>query len=45
LEVANDIPIEWHFAEREVADTMRALFREKGLDAIKVVHTRALPLP
>jgi hypothetical protein len=45
LEVANDIPIEWHFAEREVADTMRALFHESGLDAIKVVHTRALPLP
>ncbi|MFL5353052.1 Tox-REase-5 domain-containing protein [Archangium sp.] len=37
LEAARGVPIEWHFAEQEVADFMRALFEEKSLGRIKVV--------
>jgi hypothetical protein len=36
-------PIQWHFAEREVADAMRALFQEKNLNGIQVIHTPATP--
>lgn len=32
-------PIEWHFAEREVADAVRAMLRESELGDIKVVFT------
>ncbi|RKH12512.1 hypothetical protein D7V97_08185 [Corallococcus sp. CA053C] len=31
----------WHFAEREVAEVVRELFRNEGLGSIKVVHTQA----
>jgi hypothetical protein len=31
--------IEWHFAEREVADAVRAMLRESELGDIKVVFT------
>ncbi|NMO19400.1 hypothetical protein HPC49_22380 [Pyxidicoccus fallax] len=34
-------PIEWHFAEREVADAVRAMLRDSDLDDIKVVFTPA----
>ncbi len=39
LKAARGTPIQWHFAEREVADLMRKLFKEKDLGRIKVVHT------
>jgi hypothetical protein len=40
---ADGLPIEWHFAEREVAEIMRQEFRRENLGAIKVIHTPALP--
>ncbi|WP_163999745.1 Tox-REase-5 domain-containing protein [Pyxidicoccus caerfyrddinensis] len=40
---ARGTPLQWHFAEREVADFVRALFRKEGLGAIKVVHTPPAP--
>jgi hypothetical protein len=43
LNAANGLPIEWHFAEREVADAMRKAFNTNRLDEIKVVHTPVLP--
>jgi hypothetical protein len=39
FKAAGDTPIEWHFAEREVADLMRALFKGERLREIKVIHT------
>jgi len=39
LKAANGVPVEWHFAEREVADAMRKAFNSKRLDEIKVVHS------
>jgi hypothetical protein len=41
LKAAGSTPIQWHFAEREVADLMRKLFKENSLDGIKIVHTPA----
>lgn len=38
IKAANGIPIEWHFAEKGVADKMREVFDKKGLN-IKVIHT------
>jgi Restriction endonuclease fold toxin 5 len=32
FKAANGAPIQWHFAEREVADFMRGQFQNKGLD-------------
>ncbi len=32
FKAANGTPIQWHFAEREVADFMRGQFQNKGLD-------------
>jgi hypothetical protein len=32
LKAADGTPIQWHFAEREVADFMRGQFQNKGLD-------------
>jgi hypothetical protein len=43
LNAANGFPVEWHFAEREVADAMRKAFNSKRLDEIKVVHSPAMP--
>jgi hypothetical protein len=43
IDAANDTPIQWHFAEREVADFMRELFQKRNLGRIKVVHTPASP--
>ncbi len=40
---AKGTPIQWHFAEREVADAVRDLFRNEGLGPIKVVYTPPLP--
>jgi hypothetical protein len=36
---ANGTPIQWHFAEREVADLVRALFQNNNLGNITVTHT------
>lgn len=36
---ANGAPIAWHFAEREVADAVRAMFRGSELGDIQVVFT------
>jgi hypothetical protein len=36
---AKGVPIQWHFAEREVADLMRVLFQSERLREIKVIHT------
>ncbi|HZI06125.1 MAG TPA: Tox-REase-5 domain-containing protein, partial [Archangium sp.] len=37
LNAANGTPIQWHFAESEVAELVRRLLREKNLDKIKVI--------
>lgn len=42
-EVANGVPVRWHFAEKKVADAMRVIFEQEGLGAIEIVHTSALP--
>ena len=39
LNAVTETLIEWHFAEKEVADFMRDLFRDKGLRRIRVTHT------
>jgi len=39
FEAAKGVPIEWHFAEREVADLMRKLFKGEEFSEIKVIHT------
>jgi hypothetical protein len=36
FKAARGTPLEWHFAEREVADLVRNLFKEKRLEKIKV---------
>lgn len=41
--VAKDIPIQWRFAEKEVAELVRNLFREENFDNIKVIHTEMSP--
>lgn len=41
LKAAGNTPIQWHFAEREVADLMRKLFEENNLDSIKVIPSPA----
>ena len=41
LQAANGRPIEWHFAEKPVADYVRELFRKQGWP-ITVIHT---PMP
>jgi hypothetical protein len=43
LRAANGTPIQWHFAEREVADIVRKLLQENEFDTIKVVHTPSSP--
>jgi|GEM_PF-4661119 len=37
--VSRGFPIEWHFAERRVADYVRVLFKRNGLGRISVIHT------
>ncbi|TNV62775.1 Tox-REase-5 domain-containing protein [Corallococcus exiguus] len=37
--VARGVPLEWHFAERKVADYVRALFKRNGLGRIPVHFT------
>ncbi|QAT85387.1 hypothetical protein EJ065_3826 [Corallococcus coralloides] len=39
--VARGFPVEWHFAERKVADYVRALFKRNGLGRIPVHFTPA----
>ena len=39
FEAAKGVPIEWHFAEREVANLMRKLFKGEEFSEIKVIHT------
>ncbi|WP_233585190.1 Tox-REase-5 domain-containing protein [Corallococcus sp. CA054B] len=43
FKAAKGTPIHWHFAEREVADAVRDLFRNEGLGTIKVVFTPPSP--
>jgi hypothetical protein len=43
VEAANGTPIQWYFAEREVADAMRIRFMDEGLGMIDVIHRPALP--
>ena len=38
IQAAAGRPIEWHFAEKEVADYVRAKFADKGF-RITVIHT------
>ncbi|RKH42139.1 hypothetical protein D7X12_16515 [Corallococcus sicarius] len=38
-QVARGFPMEWHFAERRVADYVRALFRRNGLGRVQVLFT------
>jgi Restriction endonuclease fold toxin 5 len=35
------IPVEWHVAEKQVADALRLLFERNDIDGIKVIHTPA----
>lgn len=42
---AKGTPIEWHFAEREVADLVRKLLEERFLGRIKVIPTIPPPAP
>jgi hypothetical protein len=42
FKAAGSTPIQWHFAESEVADIMRKLFKGKGLREIKVIHTQSI---
>jgi hypothetical protein len=37
FKAAQGTPLQWHFAEREVADLVRRLLEKKGLDEIKVI--------
>ncbi|OJT25585.1 hypothetical protein BO221_06850 [Archangium sp. Cb G35] len=37
LKAAGSTPIQWHFAEQEVADLMRKLFKANRLDRIEVI--------
>jgi hypothetical protein len=39
---ANETPVQWHFAEREVADIMRIRFQREGLEQIQVLPPPAL---
>jgi hypothetical protein len=41
--VSNGLPIHWHFAEREVADLARKLFKERGYTDIQVFYTPVQP--
>ncbi|WNG32445.1 hypothetical protein F0U61_01590 [Archangium violaceum] len=41
---AKGTPIEWHFAEREVADLVRNLLEERLIGRIKVIPTLPLPI-
>lgn len=34
---ANETPIQWHFAEKDVADLMRGQFQNRGLDQLEVI--------
>jgi len=43
FKAARSTPIQWHFAEREVADAVRDLFRNEGLGTIKIHHTPMSP--
>jgi hypothetical protein len=43
LQSANGTPIQWHFAEREVAELIRGLLQKEGFAKIKVVHTPSSP--
>ena len=40
---ARGSPIQWHFAEKEVADFIRDLFQKEGLEDIQVIHTAVVP--
>lgn len=42
MAAAGDRPIEWHFAEKEVADNIRT-FLEKNDVYVKVVYTPYIP--
>ncbi|QRK10799.1 hypothetical protein JQX13_12435 [Archangium violaceum] len=41
VKAARGTPIQWHFAEREVADFMRELLKQQNSGSIKVIHTHA----
>jgi hypothetical protein len=41
--MSHDLPIHWHFAEREVADLTRKLFNERGYTDIQVFYTPVQP--
>jgi hypothetical protein len=43
LDAAGGTPIQWHFAEKEVADAIRAVFTQRNLEAIEVLYTPPLP--
>jgi hypothetical protein len=35
------IPIEWHVAEKKVADAIRKLLNDNFIEGVKVIHTPA----
>jgi hypothetical protein len=43
FQAAQGTPMQWHFAEREVAAAVRDIFRNEGLGTIKVVYTPPSP--
>jgi hypothetical protein len=38
LSVANGTPIQWRFAEESAANATRALFQQRGISGINIVH-------
>jgi len=42
LKAAPGTPIRWHIAEKEAADAIRVLLKNRGVSGVEVVHTPAL---
>ena len=43
FQAAGETPIQWHFAESDVAEFVRRQFGNEGLGHIKIIHTPAAP--
>ena len=43
FKAAGKLPIQWHFAEQDVADFMQGEFEGAGLDQLQVIHTPVAP--
>jgi RHS repeat-associated protein len=45
IKAASGLKIEWHFAEKEAADAVKALFEKQGIKGIDVLHTPEIKSP